>query len=58
MASVLLFSGPSIELPSPPVTPSNGRKRLSSKTLGSFTSSGPAELVATATATCYFVHIF
>lgn len=32
---------PSIELPSPPVTPSNGaRKRLSSRTLGSITSSG------------------
>lgn len=31
---------PSIELPSPPMTPSNARKRLSSKTLGSFTSSG------------------
>lgn len=31
---------PSIELPSPPMTPSNAKKRLSSKTLGSFTSSG------------------
>lgn len=31
---------PSIELPSPPMTPSNARKRLNSKTLGSLTSSG------------------